>query len=163
MSEHLYDPDEGGEHSIGSIAARHLDWIEGDRGGVKADLSKVDLTRTRRDIHNVFDDAPRDVVAVLTALRSGRIDGSCYRDPDSGCGCLIGTIAMARQLDCTRLRNSSFPIQLDSFRLAEAFFSGITPDDTPATSEFSRYAELWCVEWLAEHPYVRCFGPPVTP
>src|SRR5260221_1643258 len=67
-----------------------------------SDLSGSDLTPIRDDLWAILSACPLEVPALRAALIEGRVNGSSYRD-DSGCGCLVGTLAIARGCDETAL------------------------------------------------------------
>jgi len=106
-----------------------------------ADLYGADLTPIRDDIWAVLSSAPREVPALIEALKTGRIDGSTYAGE---CSCLVGTIAKARGINYTDLDN----LNPNSSRPAERFFMGIARGDTPETNQFSKLALEWSEQWL---------------
>jgi hypothetical protein len=106
-----------------------------------ADLSAANLTPVRDDIWAVLSSAPREVPAVIEALKAGRVDGSTYHGP---CACLVGTIAIKREVGVDDLEG----LRPNSSRPAERFFMGIRQGDTPETSQHSALALQWAQEWL---------------
>ncbi len=106
-----------------------------------ADLTRANLTPIRDDIWAVLSAAPMEADALLLALREGRVDGSQY---EGECACLIGTIANAR--DCNY---KDIPVlKPNASRPSERFFLGINQGDTPATNQYSAFAEQCVSEWL---------------
>ena len=105
-----------------------------------ANLSAADLTSIRDDIWAVLSSAPREVPAVIEALKTGRVDGSTYHGP---CACLVGTIAIKREVGVDDLEGLS----PNSSRPAERFFMGICKGDTPETNQFSALALEWVQQW----------------
>ncbi|MBV8060816.1 MAG: pentapeptide repeat-containing protein [Alphaproteobacteria bacterium] len=106
-----------------------------------ANLTDADLTPIRDDIWAVLSSAPREVPALIQALKDGRVDGSTYQGE---CSCLVGTIAMARGVFYGNLEG----LKANSSRPAERFFMGIRRGDTPETSQFSALALKWSQDWL---------------
>jgi hypothetical protein len=106
-----------------------------------ADLSDANLTPIRDDIWAVLSSAPREVPALIEALKAGRVDGSTYTGE---CSCLVGTIAAARNADFQDLPG----LAPNGSRPAERFFMGICKGDTPETNQFSTLALQWCEQWL---------------
>jgi hypothetical protein len=114
----------------------------------------------KQDIFAVLSRAPEDVPAVLTALRAGTIDGTCYFDIASGCGCLAGTLLVSR---VRRLRDSiaalcpGAPIslyarqaglRLFSVSYAETWFDRIRPGMTPQNNKLVAMTEAWVLEFM---------------
>ncbi|CUI03909.1 Large exoproteins involved in heme utilization or adhesion [Janthinobacterium sp. CG23_2] len=107
-----------------------------------ASLSGANLSPIRNDIIAILCSAPREVPALIEALKAGRVDGSTY---SGECSCLVGTIARTRGVAVDDLESALKP---DSARPAERFFLGISKGDTPETSQFSALALQWLQEWL---------------
>ena len=105
-----------------------------------ANLRDADLTPIRDDIWAVLSLAPREVPAVIEALKAGRVDGSTYHGP---CACLVGTIAIKREVNVDDLEG----LCPNSSRPAERFFMGIRKGDTPETNQFSALALEWVQQW----------------
>ena len=114
------------------------------------DLIDADLTPFRDDVWAVLSAAPAEAEAVLAALRAGKVDGSCYQGK---CACLIGTIANARQ--CTY--QDLGILRPDSCRMAELWFTRISPGDTPDTNHSAKLAAEWIEDWLTRMRAT--FGP----
>jgi Pentapeptide repeats (8 copies) len=106
-----------------------------------ANLDGANLTPIRDDIWAVLSSAPREVPALIEALKAGRVDGSTYTGE---CACLVGTIAKTRKVDTDDLGS----LKPNSDRAAERFFMGIRRGDTPETNQFSKLALEWSQEWL---------------
>ena len=115
-----------------------------------ANLRAADLTPIRDDIWAVLSSAPREVPAVIEALKAGRVDGSTYHGP---CTCLVGTIAIKREVNVDDLEG----LRPNSSRPAERFFMGIRKGDTPETNQFSALALEWVQQW--HDNMVAAFGP----
>jgi hypothetical protein len=113
-------------------------------------LRDADLTPIRDDIWAVLSSAPREVPAVIEALKAGRVDGSTYHGP---CACLVGTIAIKREVGVDDLEG----LCPNSSRPAERFFMGIRSGDTPETNQFSALALEWVQQW--HDNMVAAFGP----
>ncbi|MCY0910894.1 hypothetical protein [Massilia antarctica] len=107
-----------------------------------ANLSDANLSPIRNDIIAILCSAPREVPALIEALKAGRVDGSTYAGE---CSRLVGTIATARGVKVDSLEGGLKP---DSLRPAERFFMGISKGDTPETNQFSALALQWSQEWL---------------
>ena len=84
---------------------------------------------------------PREVTALLGALKGGRVDGSYYVGE---CCCLVGTIAKARGCDIDSLVSGR-----DSSRPAEQWFTLIKPGDTPDKSNVTKLTVEWVRAWRA--------------
>jgi uncharacterized protein YjbI with pentapeptide repeats len=97
----------------------------------------------RADLARVLDQAQPEIPALLAALRAGRVDGSAYNR--NGCGCLCGTIAIARGVKAQTL-----PF-VDSYSPVERFFYGISLGDTPATNPLARIVQAWILTYQVEH------------
>jgi hypothetical protein len=69
-----------------------------------------------------------------------------YRD-EYGCGCLIGTLAIAR--GCSEGEIAGITPNAD--RPAERFFLAIKKGDTPANSQVARIVVDWVDEWLCKN------------
>jgi hypothetical protein len=115
-----------------------------------ANLRDANLAPIRDDVWAVLSAAPREAVAVVDALRSGQVDGSAY---EGECACLVGTIAKARHCAYSEIPT----LRPNSTRLAEVWFLGIKPGDTPETSERVRITVEWAEQWLANMR--DAFGP----
>lgn len=105
------------------------------------DVIKEDLYR----ILNAPSVTRDEVLNLLETIRAGRIDGSCYinYDEEFTCGCLVGTIALYRDVALCDLDFSvsyNFPI--------ETFVGLIEYGDTPATNERLANVAAWIEEWL---------------
>ena len=109
-----------------------------------ANLRGADLVSFRRDIELILYENPREVTALLGALESGRIDGSCYT---GDCCCLVGTIAKTKGCQVDDLVSGR-----DSSRPAEVWFLGIGPGDTPDKSPIAQITVEWVKAWLARQP-----------
>jgi hypothetical protein len=107
-----------------------------------ANLRGADLTVIRDDIWAILSSAPREVPALIDALKNGRVDGSTYA---GACSCLVGTIASSRGVSVDGIDSLS----PDCSRPAESFFLGISEGDTPETNQASALAHQWASEWLA--------------
>ncbi|KGS89852.1 pentapeptide repeats family protein [Burkholderia pseudomallei MSHR7334] len=107
-----------------------------------ANLSGANLLPIKADFIEVISQAPREVPALIEALKAGRVDGSTY---SGECACLVGTIANARGID---VDSSKFGIPKDSSRPVERFFMAIRKGDTPETNAASKLALEWAETWL---------------
>ena len=107
-----------------------------------ADLSSANLTPIRDDIFAVLSSAPKEVPALIDALKNGRVDGSTYQGE---CACLVGTIANIRHVYHSDIDG----LRPNARRPAERFFLGISTGDKPENNQLSALAVEWCEEWLA--------------
>ncbi|WP_181146473.1 pentapeptide repeat-containing protein [Burkholderia multivorans] len=107
-----------------------------------ADLRGADLLPIKADFIEVISQAPREVPALIDALKAGRVDGSTY---SGECACLVGTIANARGID---VDSAELGIPKDSSRPVERFFMAIRKGDTPETNAASKLALEWAETWL---------------
>ena len=117
----------------------------------RANLDGANLTPIRDDLWAVLSSAPREVPALIAALRDGRVNGSVYNDGE--CGCLVGTLAIARGVDAHGIEG----LEPNSRRAAEMFFLPIKRGDTAETNPHVKYALAWCEEWHAR--MVAAFAP----
>ena len=105
-------------------------------------LSGAYLLPIKADFIEVISQAPREVPALIEALKAGRVDGSTY---SGECACLVGTIANARGIN---VDSSELGIPKDSSRPVERFFMAIRKGDTPETNPASKLALEWAETWL---------------
>lgn len=97
----------------------------------------ADLRQFKHDIWAVCAYAVQEVPALIDAIKTGKIDGSCY---EGECCCLCGTLekGLEAKLD---IRDASSP--------AEQWFSMIKKGDTPETNQVSKLALEWVEEFYA--------------
>jgi hypothetical protein len=107
-----------------------------------ANLRGADLLPIKADFIEVISQAPREVPALIEALKAGRVDGSTY---SGECACLVGTIANARGID---VYSAELGIPKDASRPVERFFLAIRKGDTPETNAASKLALEWAETWL---------------
>ncbi|MBR8073522.1 pentapeptide repeat-containing protein, partial [Burkholderia cenocepacia] len=107
-----------------------------------ANLSGADLLPIKADFIEVISQAPREVPALIEALKAGRVDGSTY---SGECACLVGTIANARGVD---VDSAELGIPKDASRPVERFFIAIRKGDTPETNGAAKLALEWAETWL---------------
>ncbi|WP_412021509.1 pentapeptide repeat-containing protein [Burkholderia cepacia] len=105
-------------------------------------LSDAYLLPIKADFIEVISQAPREVPALIDALKAGRVDGSTY---SGECACLVGTIANARGID---VDSAELGIPKDPSRPVERFFMAIRKGDTPETNPASKLALEWAETWL---------------
>lgn len=105
-----------------------------------ANLSGANLSGAKDDLWAVLLSAPREINALLTALREGKVDGSFY---SGECACLVGTIANARHCAVEALPDGLKP---DSNRPAERWFLAINRGKTPENDPTVKIT----VEWIEE-------------
>jgi hypothetical protein len=111
------------------------------RGAVLRDavLTGADLRGAKNDLWAVLMTAPLEVDGLLTSLREGRVDGSCY---EGACACLVGTIANIKGCNYQDVPN----LTPNASRPAERWFLGISKDHTPENSPIVKIT----VEWIEE-------------
>ena len=107
-----------------------------------ANLDAADLTSIEHDLWAVLLPAQSEIPGLVSALKEGRIDGSCY---EGECCCLVGTIAKVRGVNYDALPG----IVPDAFRPAEIWFMAIKRGDTPETSPIVRITLDWIDEFLS--------------
>jgi hypothetical protein len=130
-SANLYGADLGGADLYGAnLYGANL----GGTKGVEEYFAKF-----REDIHKILELAPGEVPGLLTALRTGKVDGSTYGDGD--CACLVGTLD----------RNGLKGLPRDSSRPAEMWFARINRGDTPETNPAAAQAYFWAASWLEDY------------
>jgi Pentapeptide repeats (8 copies) len=133
----------GADLSGADLSGADLSWADLSGANLRdADLSGADLSAFRDDVWAVLSSAPLEAQAVLDALCAGRVNGSMYKGE---CACLVGTIAKQRGCGVESLGT----LKPDSRRLAEVWFMGISPGDTPDTNEPTRLAAEWVEQWIA--------------
>jgi hypothetical protein len=104
----------------------------------------AELNAIHDDLFDVLQHAPNEVAGLLDAVRTGKIEGSCY---EGDCSCLVGTIANLRGCYYAQIPG----IIPDASRPIEIFFWAVDADDTPENNPFSKYIEGWILEWQANH------------
>ncbi len=116
-----------------------------------ANLSDANLETIKRDIFAVLDAAPREASYVLEALEQGNVDGTLYLSDDATCGCLVGSLEIARakrlQVRVPEVEGSVVP--RDASRPAERWFSSIVRGDRPSTSQVVKITHDWIAERVA--------------
>lgn len=105
-----------------------------------ADLYGANLYAAKNDLWAVLLSAPKEIHALLAALRDGKVDGSVY---SGECACLIGTIANAKHCPVESLPDAILP---NSTRSAEIWFLAIRPGDTPDKSPIVKIT----IDWITE-------------
>jgi hypothetical protein len=109
-----------------------------------ADLKLAKLDEIKKDFFKVLSSSPGEARAVVSALRSGKVNGTTYSGP---CACLVGTIANARAC-----HHESIPgLRPDPNRPAERWFLGINTGDTPTTNQIAAISEEWALDWLKQN------------
>jgi hypothetical protein len=107
-----------------------------------SDLRDSDLQPIRDDFWAVLSAVPKEVPALIEALKAGKVDGSTY---DGECACLVGTIANARKTSIYSLGL----LKPNSSRPAERFFMAIREGDTPENNQAAAIAVQWAEIWIA--------------
>jgi uncharacterized protein YjbI with pentapeptide repeats len=109
----------------------------------RASLDRASLDNIRADFRQVLDKAPDEILGLLSAIRGGRVDGSCY---EGACACLLGTIANIRHCRHDQLKD----LRPDSERLSEKWFLALRPGITPQNNPVAKITERWILEWMEE-------------
>jgi hypothetical protein len=107
-----------------------------------SDLRGSDLQPIRDDFWAVLSAVPKEVPALIGALKAGKVDGSTYHGK---CACLVGTIANARGVNYDSLGL----LKPNSSRPAERFFMAIRIGDTPENNQAAALAVEWAEIWIA--------------
>ncbi len=107
-----------------------------------SDLSGSNLRGIVDDFRARLDLVPREVAGLLSALRDGRVDGSCY---EGECACFIGTVANVRGCNYQSLGD----LKPDIASPTEKWFLAIRRGHTPDTSQIAAITEGWILEWQA--------------
>jgi hypothetical protein len=107
-----------------------------------ANLRGAYLGTFKVDIFDILLRAPKEIVAVRSALVEGRVNGSVY---SGACSCLVGTIATARGVEYRELGSG---IEPNSSRPAEQWFMQIKEGDTPENSSAVKLTVEWVDEFL---------------
>lgn len=109
--------------------------------GVDLSAAKVeDLRVFQADLWMTLTQSRDEVPGLAAALREGRINGSSY---EGECACLIGTIARLRGVPYSAIHHK----HRDP---AEAWFSMISPGDTPGSKGGGGFAARRALEWILE-------------
>lgn len=113
----------------------------------EANLSEVNLSEAKEDLFAVLNYCPAEVPVLLSSLKGGRIDGSCY---EGECCCLIGTLAKARGVS-----SRSIPgVAPDADRPIERWFLRLRPGLTPENDQVAAITLGWIEEWIAARSLV---------
>ncbi len=110
-------------------------------------LKSMDLSVHKADVFDILQWARPEIPALRSALVGGRVNGTLYSDGE--CGCLIGTIGIARGLNMSSFGSS---LKMEGIeptggcRPAEKLFYGIEREDTPENNSVSALV----LEWLDE-------------
>jgi len=107
----------------------------------------------KADLFAVLATSRTEVSALLSALESGRVDGSTY---EGECACLVGTLAHARGLEIddvpARASAPAGTLARDADSPVEVWFGGIREGDTPSTSPTAAITAVWIREFLTANP-----------
>lgn len=110
----------------------------------------------KEDLYDTLVLAPREARFILKQLRKGLIDGATYNaEPDAKgrpCACLVGTIAMARREEISGFEPGFRGIPMDPYRPTEAWFSKISPGNTPLNNLHARVAADLIEEFVRSNP-----------
>jgi hypothetical protein len=107
----------------------------------KKKIAEFTFEEIEADHRKILAAAPDEVAGLLAAIRAGKINGKLY---DGECRCLVGTLEKIRGCEMNEV------VLRNQYRPAEKFYMAIGQGHTPKNNSFSRYAEQWCVEFLAE-------------
>ena len=100
------------------------------------------------DLWFILSQARREVPAMVTALRTGNVDGSTYTGT---CACLVGTLENAGAVDLPHAAESP----------AERWFLSIRKGDKPGDASTGGFAAGKALEWIEQ--YCRLTGIALEP
>ena len=100
------------------------------------------------DLWFILSQARREVPAMVTALRTGNVDGSTYTGT---CACLVGTLKNAGAVDLPHAAESP----------AERWFLSIRKGDKPGDASTGGFAAGKALEWIEQ--YCRLTGIALEP
>ena len=113
-----------------------------------ADLRGANLRPIIADLWFILSQARREVPAMVTALRTGNVDGSTYTGT---CACLVGTLKNAGAVDLPHAAESP----------AERWFMSIRKGDKPGDASTGGFAAGKALEWIEQ--YCRLTGIALEP
>ena len=113
-----------------------------------ADLRCADLRPIIADLWFILSQARSEVPAMVTALRTGNVDGSTYTGM---CACLVGTLKNAGAVDLPHATESP----------AERWFLSIRKGDKPGDASTGGFAASKALEWVEQ--YCRLTGIALEP
>ena len=111
-------------------------------------LSDADLRPIIADLWFILSQARSEVPAMVTALRTGNVDGSTYTGT---CACLVGTLENAGAVDLPHAAQSP----------AERWFLSIRKGDKPGDASTGGLAAGKALEWIEQ--YCRLTGIALEP
>ena len=103
---------------------------------------------------------PDELEFLRDALIAGKVSGTTYNDGE--CGCLAGTLAIAKGIEGysgTNITNG-LTFHADSSSPREVFFTMIRKGDTPETNPASAIALEWTNEAIAIRDNIRAAAAP---
>ena len=101
-------------------------------------LSDADLRPIIADLWFILSQARSEVPAMVTALRTGNVDGSTYTGM---CACLVGTLKNAGAVDLPHATESP----------AERWFLSIRKGDKPGDASTGGFAAGKALEWIEQY------------
>jgi uncharacterized protein YjbI with pentapeptide repeats len=113
-----------------------------------ANLNDSNLRPIIADLWFILSQARREVPAMVTALRTGNVDGSTYTGT---CACLVGTLKNAGAVDLPHAAQSP----------AERWFLSIRKGDKPGDASTGGLAAGKALEWIEQ--YCRLTGIALEP
>jgi hypothetical protein len=113
-----------------------------------ANLNDSNLRPIIADLWFILSQARREVPAMVTALRTGNVDGSTYTGT---CACLVGTLKNAGAVDLPHAAQSP----------AERWFLSIRKGDKPGDESTGGLAAGKALEWIEQ--YCRLTGIALEP
>jgi uncharacterized protein YjbI with pentapeptide repeats len=113
-----------------------------------ANLNDANLRPIIADLWFILSQARREVPAMVTALRTGNVDGSTYTGT---CACLVGTLKNAGAVDLPHAAQSP----------AERWFLSIRKGDKPGDASTGGLAAGKALEWIEQ--YCRLTGIALEP
>ena len=111
-------------------------------------LSDASLRPIIADLWFILSQARREIPAMVTALRTGNVNGSTYTGK---CACLVGTLENAGAVDLPHVAQSP----------AERWFMPIRKGDKPGDASTGGFAAGKALEWIEQ--YCRLTGIALEP
>ena len=101
-------------------------------------LSDASLRPIIADLWFILSQARREIPAMVTALRTGNVNGSTYTGK---CACLVGTLENAGAVDLPHVAQSP----------AERWFMPIRKGDKPGDASTGGFAAGKALEWIEQY------------
>ncbi len=142
----------GADIRLADLSGAHLDnanlagaWLRGATITLEQ-LRSADMSQTKADMFDKLAHARYEAHGLLSAVREGRINGTCY---EGVCACFVGTIARTRGCNYRELQG----IVPDPSSHVEALFFAIREGDTPENNPVSAIVAEWIEEFISQIPF----------